>query len=70
MMPTTHASPKFDQRFEQRQTQTLTPRLQYAVRLLQLSALDYEQELHEVIVKNPFLEIDESAATVTPIPGG
>lgn len=43
------------------QSQTLTPRLQFAVRLLQMSALDYEQELHALIAKNPFLDIDESA---------
>lgn len=66
-MPTP-ASAQLDQRFDQRQIQTLTPRLQYAVRLLQLSALDYEQELHEVIEKNPFLEIDESAASPTTFP--
>jgi RNA polymerase sigma-54 factor len=46
-------------------SQTLTPRLQYAVRLLQLSSLDYEQELHDVMGRNPFLEADEAA----PAPG-
>jgi len=51
-----HLSLKFDSR----QHQTLTPRLQYAVRLLQLSSLDYEQELHDVMGKNPFLEIDDT----------
>ena len=45
------------------QNQTLTPRLQMAVRLLQMSALDYEQELHGLMAKNPFLEIDEAAAS-------
>ncbi len=44
------------------QSQTLTPRLQLAVRLLQLSAADYEQELHALMAKNPFLEPDDSAA--------
>lgn len=43
------------------QSQTMTPRLQFAVRLLQLSALDYEQELHDLMAKNPFLDLDESA---------
>jgi RNA polymerase sigma-54 factor len=47
-------------KFETRHVQTLTPRLQYAVRLLQLSSLDYEQELQAVMSKNPFLEADES----------
>jgi RNA polymerase sigma-54 factor len=46
-------------------SQTLTPRLQYAVRLLQLSSLDYEQELHDVMGRNPFLETDDAA----PAPG-
>ena len=49
----------------QTQSQTLTPRLQFAVRLLQLSALDYEQELHALMAKNPFLELDESAPART-----
>jgi RNA polymerase sigma-54 factor len=49
-------------KFETRHTQTLTPRLQYAVRLLQLSSIDYEQELHDVMGKNPFLDADESDA--------
>jgi RNA polymerase sigma-54 factor len=50
-------------KFDTRQTQTLTPRLQYAVRLLQLSSLDYEQELQEVMGKNPFLEVERSEQT-------
>ena len=48
-------------KFDTRQTQSATPRLQYAVRLLQLSALDYEQELHALIARNPFLEIGDAA---------
>lgn len=48
-------------KLDSRQTQTLTPRLQYAVRLLQLSSLEYEQELHAVMGRNPFLETDENA---------
>lgn len=47
-------------RVEHRQHQTLTPRLQQAVRLLQLSSLDFAQELREVMGKNPFLEQEES----------
>lgn len=46
---------------ENHQRQLLTPRLQYAVRLLQLSSLDYEQEIYEWVAKNPFLELSESA---------
>ena len=47
-------------RVEHRQQQTLSPRLQQAVRLLQLSSLDFAQEVHEALGKNPFLEGDES----------
>src|SRR5881227_1221689 len=55
------ASPEI--RLEHRQHQTLTPRLQHAVRLLQLSSLDFAQEVQEAMGKNPFLEVDESADT-------
>ncbi|MES2947786.1 MAG: RNA polymerase factor sigma-54 [Pseudomonadota bacterium] len=51
----THLSLKLDVR----QNLALTPRLQYAVRLLQLSSVDYEQELHEMVEKNPFLEVED-----------
>ena len=57
-------------RHEQRQQQTLTPRLQQAVRLLQLSSLDFAQEVQQAIGNNPFLEPDEvepdSTAAQTP----
>ena len=56
-------------KLDSRQNQALTPRLQYAVRLLQLSSLEYEQELHEVMSRNPFLETDESASTRLSSPG-
>jgi len=46
-------------RLDQRQQQTLSPRLQHAVRLLQMSSLDFVHELHEVVNRNPFLEQDE-----------
>src|SRR5687768_5879540 len=39
-----------------KQQLTLTPRLQQSVRLLQLSALECVQELHQAIAQNPFLE--------------
>jgi len=48
------------------QTQTLTPRLQHAVRLLQMSSLDYAQELNEAMARNPFLEPDEDGGGVLP----
>src|ERR1700733_7906321 len=42
----------------------LTPRLQQSVKLLQLSALECVQELHQAIAQNPFLEeAAESADT-------
>ena len=43
-----------------KQQLTLTPRLQQSVKLLQLSALECVQELHQAITQNPFLE--ETAA--------
>lgn len=49
-------------RIEQRQHQTLTPRLQQAVRLLQLSSLDFAQEVAQAMDTNPFLEEDPEGA--------
>lgn len=60
----THLSVKLDTR----QSEKLTPRLQYAVRLLQLSSLDYEQELHDIAIKNPFLEVEESEPLAAALP--
>lgn len=48
-------------RLEHRQHQTLTPRLQQAVRLLQLSSLDFAQAVREAMGKNPFLEHEEAS---------
>ena len=42
-----------------RQGMTLTPQLQQALRLLQLSTLELEQDLRDALVTNPFLEEDE-----------
>jgi RNA polymerase sigma-54 factor len=47
-------------RQEHRQQQTLTPRLQQAVRLLQLSSLDFALEVNRALESNPFLEQDEA----------
>jgi RNA polymerase sigma-54 factor len=44
---------------EQHQTQTLSPRLQQAVRLLQMSSLDFAALLRDKLGKNPFLEVDD-----------
>ncbi len=42
---------------------TITPQLQQAIRLLQLSSLELQQEIQEAIENNPLLEeIDEDAA--------
>ncbi|OAJ62204.1 RNA polymerase factor sigma-54 [Paraburkholderia ginsengiterrae] len=55
-----------------RQSLALTPRLQQSVRLLQLSSLEFQQELRTALDTNPFLEYDSSEtedvalATVTP----
>jgi RNA polymerase sigma-54 factor len=45
-----------------RQQIALTPRLQQAVRLLQLSSLEFQQELREALDTNPFLEYAPSVA--------
>jgi RNA polymerase sigma-54 factor len=55
-------------RIEHRQHQTLTPRLQQAVRLLQLSSLDFANEVQAALETNPFLEEEsdgQSAAAAT-----
>ena len=40
---------------------TMTPQLQQAIRLLQLSTLDLRQEMIEQLYSNPLLEMDEDA---------
>ncbi len=42
------------------QSLTMTPQLQQAIRLLQLSTLDLQQEIQEALDSNPMLEHDES----------
>ncbi|MCY0387629.1 RNA polymerase factor sigma-54 [Robbsia sp. Bb-Pol-6] len=44
-----------------RQSLTLTPRMQQSVRLLQLSALEFTQEVNNALATNPFLEAEENA---------
>lgn len=41
----------------------MTPQLQQAIKLLQLSTLDLQQEIQEALDANPLLEIDESSDT-------
>jgi len=48
-----------DVRLDRRQQQTLSPRLQHAVRLLQLSSLDFAQAVQQALGRNPFLEAQE-----------
>ncbi len=45
---------------------TLTPQLQQSIRFLQLSTLELEQEVHQLIQTNPLLEIEEVTATEEP----
>lgn len=45
-----------------RQQTTLTPRLQQSVKLLQMSTLEFNQELAQAIANNPFLEVDDNAS--------
>lgn len=42
---------------------TMTPQLQQAIKLLQLSTLDLQQEIQEALDTNPLLDVDESAPT-------
>jgi RNA polymerase sigma-54 factor len=39
---------------------TMTPQLQQAIRLLQLSTLDLQQEIQDALDANPLLEVDET----------
>ncbi len=41
----------------------LTPQLQQSIRLLQLSTLELHQEVEQMLEQNPFLEVEEEAAT-------
>jgi RNA polymerase sigma-54 factor len=49
-----------------RQHLALTPQLQQSLRLLQLSALEFAQEMGEALVNNPFLE--ETPENKAPLP--
>ena len=39
----------------------LTPQLQQAIKLLQLSTLDLQQEIQEALDSNPLLEVDDNS---------
>ena len=49
-----------DLRSEHRQSQNLSPRLQHAVRLLQMSSLDFAATVRDSLGTNPFLESEEA----------
>ncbi|HCT3285739.1 TPA: RNA polymerase factor sigma-54, partial [Morganella morganii] len=38
----------------------MTPQLQQAIRLLQLSTLELQQEIREALESNPLLELDDN----------
>lgn len=62
-------TPRLDLR--QAQSLTMTPRLQQAIRLLQMSALEVEAAVGEELEKNPFLEREgDSAGMEDPAPSG
>ena len=44
---------------------TMTPQLQQAIRLLQLSTLDLRQEIQEAIEANPLRELEEGVRQYT-----
>jgi len=45
------------------QNLTMTPQLQQAIKLLQLSTLDLQQEIQQALESNMMLEVDEEAVT-------
>lgn len=50
------------------QSLTMTPQLQQAIRLLQLSSLEMQQEIQEVLESNPLLELAEDDFGDDPLP--
>lgn len=52
--------------FQQAQQQTMSPRLQKAVALLQMSTAEFHQALSAALAENPFLEADEPGAPPSP----
>ena len=43
---------------------TMTPQLQQAIKLLQLSTLELQQEIQEVLESNPLLEVNEQQEAI------
>ncbi len=54
--------PYLDLRHDTKQTPAMSLRLQHAVRLLQMSSLDFAATVHTTLGQNPFLELDEGLA--------
>ena len=52
------------------QTLTMTPQLQQAIRLLQLSTLDLQQEIHQALESNPMLEVADEGDEEYSAPDG
>jgi RNA polymerase sigma-54 factor len=50
---------------EQRQQSSLSPKLQHAVRLLQMSSVDFSQAVQQALGRNPFLEEVDNADAIT-----
>jgi len=46
---------------------TMTPQLQQAIRLLQLSSLELQQEIQQALDSNPLLELDEEQVDAEPV---
>ncbi len=59
-------SAMMDLHAEHRQQQSFSPRLQHAVRLLQLSSQDFAQVLNQTLQRNPFLDVDDAAPLAAP----
>jgi RNA polymerase sigma-54 factor len=47
---------------------SMTPQLQQSIRLLQLSTLEMNQELEQILTENPLLECDDPEPDVLPVP--
>ncbi len=48
-------------RLKQKQSMVMTPRLQQAIRMLQMSNIDLTQYLSDLALENPFLEVDANS---------
>jgi RNA polymerase sigma-54 factor len=54
-------------RLKQKQSMVMTPRLQQAIRMLQMSNLDLTQYLADQALENPFLEVEGESDRMEPI---